>query len=99
ATRRWHSLHHRLLQRRPELSRRRFRDHHSHRSPHSRQHERFLLGRVAFGVSYNCQVSISSSAGSPTGNITSTFDGGSPISVPINNGSAQFVIPQPAGGN
>lgn len=56
-------------------------------------------GGSPFGVSYNCQVSISSSAGSPTGSITYIFDGGSPISVPIINGSAQFVIPQPAGGN
>ena len=56
-------------------------------------------GGSPFGVSYNCQVSLSSSAGSPTGSITYIFDEGSPIAVPINNGSAQFVISQPAGGN
>ena len=56
-------------------------------------------GGSPFGVSYNCQASLSSSAGSPTGSITYIFDGGSPIAIPINNGSAQFVIPQPAGGN
>ena len=56
-------------------------------------------GGTPFGVSYTCQASLSSSAGSPTGSITYTFDGGSPISVPINSGSVQFVIPQPQAGS
>lgn len=56
-------------------------------------------GGSPFGINYNCQASLSSSAGSATGSITYTVDGGSPVTVPISNGSAQFVVTQPSAGN
>ena len=56
-------------------------------------------GGSPFGINYTCQANLSSSAGSATGSISYTFDGGSPISIPINNGSAQFVILQPPAGS
>jgi hypothetical protein len=55
-------------------------------------------GGTPFGVNYTCQVNLSSNAGSPIGRIAYSFDGGSPIAVPINNGSAQFVSSQPQAG-
>jgi hypothetical protein len=56
-------------------------------------------GGTPYGVNYTCQANLSSSAGSAIGSITYTFDGGSPVAVPINNGNAQFVISQPSAGN
>lgn len=55
-------------------------------------------GGTPFGVNFTCQANLSSSAGSPAGSIAYSFDNGSPIAVPINNGSAQFVITQPQAG-
>jgi polygalacturonase/sugar lactone lactonase YvrE len=55
-------------------------------------------GGSPFGVNYTCQANLSSSVGSPTGSIAYSFDSGNPIAVPINNGSAQFVISQPQAG-
>ena len=56
-------------------------------------------GGSPYGVSYTCQASLSSSAGSATGSIGYTFDGGAPVSVPISGGSTQFVISQPQAGS
>jgi hypothetical protein len=56
-------------------------------------------GGSPYGVNYTCQASLSSSAGSATGSITYTLDGGSSVSVPISNGSAQFVIAKPVAGS
>ncbi len=52
-----------------------------------------------YGADYHCGVSVSSTAGSPLGVITYQYDGGSAVSVPLQNGSAQFVLPKPPTGN
>jgi hypothetical protein len=53
----------------------------------------------AYGANYQCTVNISSKAGAAQGSINYTLDGGTAISVPLSNGSAQFTIPTPAVGN
>jgi regulation of enolase protein 1 (concanavalin A-like superfamily) len=53
----------------------------------------------AYGGSYTCTVSLSSNAGSATGNLTYTVDGGTPNSIALSSGSAQFTIPTPNAGN
>jgi sugar lactone lactonase YvrE len=48
-----------------------------------------------YGANYQCTVNLSSNAGAPLGSITYIFDGGSPVSVPLSNGNAQFTISEP----
>jgi hypothetical protein len=52
----------------------------------------------AYGANYQCTVNLSSNAGSPLGSITYTFDGGSPVTLPLSNGNAQFTITRPNAG-
>jgi hypothetical protein len=52
-----------------------------------------------YGGNYQCDVSLSSNAGSAQGSITYAFDSGSPIAVPISGGSAGFTIALPAAGS
>jgi hypothetical protein len=52
-----------------------------------------------YGGSYSCTASVSSNAGAPTGSLTYTFDGGTPNSIALNKGNAQFSIPTPSAGN
>ena len=42
----------------------------------------------AYGANYQCTVNLSSNAGAPLGSITYTYDGGSPVTVPLSNGNA-----------
>jgi hypothetical protein len=51
-----------------------------------------------YGGNYQCTVNLSSGGGTPSGSITYSFDGGSPVAVPLVNGNAQFTITQPAAG-
>jgi len=53
----------------------------------------------AYGANYQCTVSASSNAGSAQGLITYSYDGGTPIAVPLSNGNAQFIIAKPPVGN
>jgi hypothetical protein len=53
----------------------------------------------AYGANYQCTVSVSSNAGSALGNITYSYNGRTPIAVPLSNGNAQFTIANPAVGN
>jgi sugar lactone lactonase YvrE len=52
----------------------------------------------AYGANYQCTVNVSSNAGAPLGSITYTFDGGSPVTVPLSNGNAQFALVRPSVG-
>jgi hypothetical protein len=49
-------------------------------------------------VNYQCTVSASSNAGSAKGVIGYQYDGGATISVPVNNGNAQFTVLLPSAG-
>jgi hypothetical protein len=49
----------------------------------------------AYGANYQCTISVSSNAGAPLGSITYTYDGGSPVIVPLSNGNAQFTLTKP----
>ncbi len=49
----------------------------------------------AYGANYQCTVNLSSNAGAPLGSITYSFDGGSPVTLPLANGNAQFAITEP----
>jgi hypothetical protein len=49
----------------------------------------------AYGANYQCTVNLSSNAGAPLGSITYTYDGGSPVTVPLSNGNAQFTLTKP----
>lgn len=51
-----------------------------------------------YGGNYQCTVSLSSNVGPPLGSITYAFDNGSPVSVPLYEGDAQFTIATPAVG-
>lgn len=53
----------------------------------------------AYGANYQCTINLSSGAGSPLGSITYTYDGGSPVSLPLSNGNAQFTITRPNAGS
>jgi sugar lactone lactonase YvrE len=57
------------------------------------------LTNTGYGANYQCTVSLSSNAGSAQGVITYTYDGGSPVAVPVNNGTANFTLNRPAVGN
>ena len=52
----------------------------------------------AYGANYQCTVNLSSNAGAPLGSITYSFDGGSPVTLPLVKGSAQFTITEPQAG-
>jgi arabinogalactan endo-1,4-beta-galactosidase len=52
-----------------------------------------------YGANYQCTVNASSNAGSALGSITYTYDGGSPVSLPLSGGNAQFTITEPAAGS
>jgi hypothetical protein len=49
----------------------------------------------AYGADYHCGVYASSTAGAPKGVITYQYDGGAPVALPLQNGTAQFVITRP----
>jgi len=53
----------------------------------------------SYGGSYICTVSLSSNAGSVQGALSYAVDAGTPNSIPINNGSAQFSVTTPNAGN
>jgi hypothetical protein len=53
----------------------------------------------AYGANYQCTVNLSSSAGSPQGVITYSYDGATPVSVALSSGNAQFTITKPNAGN
>jgi hypothetical protein len=48
-----------------------------------------------YGADYHCGVYASSTAGAPQGMITYQYDGGAPVTLPLQNGTAQFVITRP----
>ena len=48
-----------------------------------------------YGADYHCGVYVSSTAGAPKGVITYQYDGGTAITLPLQNGVAQFVIAKP----
>jgi hypothetical protein len=52
-----------------------------------------------YGGNYQCTVNASSNAGSAQGNITYSYDGSSPVAVPLSSGNAQFTITKPDAGN
>jgi hypothetical protein len=52
-----------------------------------------------YGADYHCGVYASSNAGAPKGVITYQYDGGAPVTLPLQNGSAQFILPQPPAGS
>ena len=52
-----------------------------------------------YGADYHCGVYTSSAAGAPKGVITYQYDGGGTVTLPLSNGSANFVIPMPQTGN
>jgi len=51
-----------------------------------------------YGGNYQCTVTVSSNAGAPPGSITYTYDSGSPVSVALSNGNAQFTLTKPSAG-
>jgi hypothetical protein len=53
----------------------------------------------SYGGNYQCTVNVSSNAGSAQGNITYSYDGGTPVAVPLSSGNAQFTITKPAAGS
>ncbi|WP_263418287.1 pectinesterase family protein [Terriglobus albidus] len=53
----------------------------------------------AYGANYQCTVNLSSSAGSPQGVITYSYDGSAPVSVALSSGNAQFTITKPNAGS
>ncbi len=57
------------------------------------------LTNTGYGANYQCTVSASSNAGSAQGVISYSYDGASPVSVPVNNGTANFTLTRPAAGN
>jgi polygalacturonase/sugar lactone lactonase YvrE len=52
-----------------------------------------------YGGNYQCTVNVSSNAGSAQGNITYSYDGGTPVAVPLSSGNAGFTITLPVVGN
>jgi hypothetical protein len=55
-------------------------------------------GSFPYGPNYNCGVYASSNAGPPSGVITYSYDGGSPVTVPLVWGVALFDIAKPVVG-
>jgi sugar lactone lactonase YvrE len=53
----------------------------------------------SYGQDYQCQVSVSSNAGSPQGAINYSLDGGAPVPVALGGGNAQFTIAKPGAGS
>jgi hypothetical protein len=51
-----------------------------------------------YGADYHCGVYASSNAGAPLGVITYQYDGGAVVTLPLQNGSAQFILPLPPTG-
>ena len=51
-----------------------------------------------YGANYQCTVNLSSNAGAAQGSITYTYDNGSPVTIPLSNGNAQFTITKPGVG-
>jgi Bacterial Ig-like domain (group 3) len=51
-----------------------------------------------YGADYHCGVYVSSNAGAPRGVITYQYDGASTVTLPLQNGSVQFVLPRPPAG-
>ena len=51
-----------------------------------------------YGADYHCGVNASSRAGAPLGVITYQYDGASAVTLPLQNGSAQFIVPLPLTG-
>jgi hypothetical protein len=51
-----------------------------------------------YGADYHCGVYASSNAGAPKGVITYQYDGGSAITLPLQGGSAQFIVARPPAG-
>jgi hypothetical protein len=56
------------------------------------------LTNSGYGADYQCTVSASSNAGSAQGVITYSYDGAAPISVSVNNGTANFTLTKPGAG-
>jgi sugar lactone lactonase YvrE len=56
------------------------------------------LTNSGYGANYQCTVSLSSNAGSAQGVMTYSYDGGTAVSVAINNGTANFTLTRPAAG-
>jgi Bacterial Ig-like domain (group 3) len=52
-----------------------------------------------YGADYHCGVYASSTAGAPQGVVTYQYDGGAPITLPLQNGTAQFIVPLPPAGS
>jgi Bacterial Ig-like domain (group 3) len=52
-----------------------------------------------YGADYHCGVYASSTAGAPQGVVTYQYDGGASITLPLQNGTAQFIVPQPPAGS
>jgi hypothetical protein len=51
-----------------------------------------------YGANYYCGIYTSSAAGPPLGVVTYQYDGGAAVTLPLQNGVAQFSIPQPPTG-
>ena len=49
----------------------------------------------AYGANYQCLAYLSSNAGAAQGSIGYSLDGGSKVSVPLSNGTAQFTLTRP----
>jgi hypothetical protein len=54
---------------------------------------------IAYGNSASVTVAVSSGAGTPSGNVSLTVDGGAAQTQPLSNGSAPFSVPGLTGGN
>jgi Bacterial Ig-like domain (group 3) len=52
-----------------------------------------------YGANFQCNVHASSTAGSALGVITYAYDGNAPVSLPLNNGTANVVLTKPPVGN
>jgi hypothetical protein len=48
-----------------------------------------------YGADYHCGVYASSTAGAPKGVITYQYDGGTPVTLSLQNGTTQFILPRP----
>jgi hypothetical protein len=56
------------------------------------------VANVTYNADGSANVTVTSAAGVPTGNVSLTVDGGPPVTQPLVNGSTVFVIPAPAAG-
>jgi hypothetical protein len=54
--------------------------------------------KFPYGADYHCGIYASSTAGAPLGVITYQYDGASAVTLPLQNGSVQFVLPRPPAG-